>query len=331
MNDDQFNIIDTEETVSQKNKFPIVAQLGVLGIILVGLFGTLLFHNVNSEPELATPEPTPLLDSKQQPVVPQKITDVEVVAKAAYVWDVRSQRALFSKNADESLPLASITKLMTALLAHELISEDETTTVPLSAIQQEGSSGLLVGEQLTVEELNSLALISSSNDAAYALAASVGQLLGDNDPTTQFVKGMNIRADELGFETLEFWNTTGLDLSETEPGAVGSAKDISFLMEYIITNYPEIITPTQQTATRVYNTAGAYHEVENTNDIAIDIPNLIGSKTGFTDIAGGNLTIAFEVGLNRPMIITVLGSTREERFNDVLTLVEAVQNSIGQQ
>lgn len=330
MSEDQTHIIETDEQVT-KNKFPIVAQLAVLSLFMFVLFGGLLFHKVTSEPAPAPLQQVISVDTKQYPIVPQKISDVNIHGAAAYVWDVKAQRSLYNKNADAQLPLASITKLMTALLAHELMAEEETASVPLSAIQQEGSSGLLVGEQLTVEELNALALISSSNDAAYALAASVGTLLGDNDPATQFVQGMNIRAEELGLETLEFRNTTGLDLSLTEPGALGSARDISFLMEYIITEYPEIITPTQQSETRVYNTSGAYHEVENTNEIALKVPNLIGSKTGFTDLAGGNLTIAFDAGLDRPIIITVLGSTRDERFTDVLTLVAAVQESLGKQ
>ena len=102
-------------------------------------------------------------------------------------------------------------------------------------------------------------------------------------------------------------------------------------MEYIVTEYPQIVTPTQQETTRVYNTAGAYHDVENTNDIVNKIPNLIGSKTGYTDLAGGNLIIAFDAGLNRPIVITVLGSTREDRFADVLKLVDEVQKSLGNQ
>ena len=220
---------------------------------------------------------------------------------------------------------------MTALLAHELMESSQPTTISLNAIRQEGSSGLLAGEELTADELRELALISSSNDAAFALAASVGVLLGDNDPTAQFIRGMNIRADMLGLETLEFWNTTGLDLSLTKPGSIGSARDVSFLMEYIITEYPEILEPTMKASTRVYNSSGDYHDANNTNPIVLDIPNLLGSKTGFTDLAGGNLTIAFDAGLNRPIIITVLGSTRDERFTDVLTLVQAVQESIGKQ
>lgn len=322
-------IIESDE-LAPKNKFPILLQLGVLGLIMIGLFSAVIFHGTKSDKEILTAEPTPLSNDEKLQLVPQKIEGVSVRAAAAYVWDVRAQRALYNKNAEQELPLASITKLMTTLLAHELVSDDKITTVSLSAIQQEGSSGLSIGEQLDAVELREMALVSSSNDAAYALAASVGTLLGDSDPTSQFVRGMNIRADELNLSTLEFKNTTGLDLSLTEPGAVGSARDVSFLMEYIITNYPEILEPTQQADARVYNTVGAYHDVNNTNEIALEIPNMIGSKTGFTDLAGGNLTIAFDAGLNRPIIITVLGSTIDERFTDVLTLVEAVQKSISQ-
>jgi D-alanyl-D-alanine carboxypeptidase (penicillin-binding protein 5/6) len=261
-------------------------------------------------------------------VIPQRFEDVAVVARSAYVFDVVGQRALYSKNPDEVLPLASITKLMTALLAHELLSEDEYTEVPLSAIRQEGSSGLFAGEQLSLESLQRLSLISSSNDAAYSMAASVGSLLGDRDPTWQFVEGMNIKAAELGLHSLHFKNPTGLDVSATEPGAVGSARDATFLLEEIITNYPEVIAPTQELETRVYNAAGAYHEVENTNPLVTQIPGLIASKTGYTDLAGGNLTIAYDLGFNRPIIITVLGSTHAERFDDVLRLVAAVRDSL---
>ena len=329
MSETGVTIIENEPT-TEKNHFPIVIQLGVLSLILLGLFGTYILQSANAPTSAQLPVSQPQTEERY-PIVPQKIEDVTVKATAAYVWDIESQRALSAKNAEEALPLASITKLMTSLLAYELLAEDTIANVPLSAIQQEGSSGLQAGEKFTIEELQALALISSSNDAAFALAANVGSLLGQQDPTTQFVTGMNIRADELGLETLKFWNTTGLDLSSTKPGAVGSAKDVSFLMEYIVTNYPDLLTPTTDSSTRVYNTDGLYHEASNTNPVVQQIPNLIGSKTGYTDLAGGNLTVALDVGLHRPIIITVLGSTYQERFTDVLTLVEAVQASVSTQ
>lgn len=314
----------------EKNRFPIVSQLIVLAVILGGAFGSLwYFQSSSSEAEAESIEqPYNRVQSDATAMTPQKLEDIFVRAEAAYVWDVAGQRALYKKNEGDILPLASITKLMTAMVAHELITDQEQVRVPLAAIQQSGNSGLMAGEAMTVEELTQLALISSSNDAAYALAANVGQLLGERDPAQQFIAGMNIRANELQLPTLSFANTTGLDISATEPGAVGSARDVSFLMEYILLNYPELLTPTTQSSTRVFNTAGAYHDVSNTNAITGDIPNMLGSKTGYTDLAGGNLTIAFDLGLNRPIIITVLGSTRDERFTDVLELIAAVQASV---
>lgn len=324
------HIIENETTETESHqRFPIIAQLSILAFILVGIFGALLLPQAPSSaptelpPTVVKPLPEP------QPLSTATVEDVTLRAKAAFIWDVRTQRMLFEKNADAVLPLASITKLMTTLVAYELMEDTTITSMPLSAIQQEGSSGLSVGERLSAEKLRKLALISSSNDAAFALGASVGELLGDQDPAAQFVAAMNIRAGELGLNTLEFWNPTGLDLSTTKPGAVGSAKDVSLLMEYIITHHPEIIAPTQESAARIYNTAGAYHEINNTNEAALEIPNMIGSKTGFTDLAGGNLTIAFDAGFDRPIVITVLGSTRDERFSDVLTLVKATQDTLG--
>lgn len=329
MNESDYpHLISPEEPVV-KNHFPIVLQLGVLSLVLIGIFGTLFFQS-NQKQVAGELPPAPIQpnNSAATAIVPQKIAELNLRAEAAYVWDVRAQRALYAENESQSLPLASITKLMTTLLSYELIEQSNLTTVSRNAILQEGSSGLNIGEKLDIEDLTTLALISSSNDAAYELAASVGSLLGEEDSVSQFVTGMNIKAEELGLNSLKFKNMTGLDLSLTEPGAVGSARDISFLMEHIIETHPDILIPTQQVTTRVYNTNGEYHTANNTNDIVNRIPNLIGSKTGYTDLAGGNLTIAFDLGLNRPIIITVLGSTREERFSDVLKLVAAVQSSI---
>ena len=157
----------------------------------------------------------------------------------------------------------------------------------------------------------------------------MGAFLGSNDPAAQFVAGMNIRAEELGLSTMEFKNPTGLDVSLTEPGAVSSAKDVSLLLSYLLKNYPELIEPTTNPTTRVYSAAGIYHDAENTNNVLYRIPNLIGSKTGYTDLAGGNLTVAFDAGFNRPIVVTVLGSSRQERFTDVIALAEAVLEDIS--
>jgi D-alanyl-D-alanine carboxypeptidase len=158
-NEEYPNLIDTNES-NEKNHFPILMQLGVLGLILVGIFSVLFFHNTNNQVIGELP-PAPIQDNAAATVlIPQKITAPNLQAKAAYVWDVRAQRALYASNESTPLPIASITKLMTTLLSYELIEQNEVTTVSQNAILQEGSSGFSIGEQLTVEDLTQMALIS---------------------------------------------------------------------------------------------------------------------------------------------------------------------------
>jgi D-alanyl-D-alanine carboxypeptidase (penicillin-binding protein 5/6) len=214
-------------------------------------------------------------------------------------------------------------------LSYELLEQDEFGEVSSDALRQNGFSGLAEGELLTVGDLNQLALVGSSNDAAFAVAASVGAFLGPNEPAAQFVAGMNVRAEELGLSSMEFKNPTGLDVSTSEAGGMASAKDVSLLLSYMLQNYPELLEPTTYPTTRVYSAAGIYHDAENTNNVLYRIPNLIASKTGYTDLAGGNLTVAFDASFNRPVVITVLGSSRQERFTDVIALADAVMKDIN--
>ncbi|MBP6881890.1 MAG: D-alanyl-D-alanine carboxypeptidase [Candidatus Pacebacteria bacterium] len=321
----------SRDKLLSERRIVVIFQVGVLFIILAGLFSAIFIGpkqtaNVQDTVDIQTVPVKPANEGD----VPQNFSDVSVRAKAAYIWDVKGQRALYAKNEDEVLPLASITKLMTALLAYEIASADTDTRLSNKAIAQEGGGeGLQAGEEFTLKNLSKIALISSSNDAAYALGASTGALLGDRDPALQFIQGMNIRAEELELDSLNFKSTTGLDISTNEPGAVGSAKDVSLLVEYILEQHPELLEATTLGGARIYNTQGEYHDVENTNEALYAIPNLIGSKTGYTDLAGGNLTVAFDVGMDRPIIVTVLGSTRDERFTDVIRLVNAVRANIS--
>lgn len=340
MNEDEHFILDTdneqlldEDQPSRTNPFPVRRQLFILGVFLFFLFAGFTVPKTIALFSTGVPDTTIqastnlAVDSME--LTPKKITEVDIYADAAFVWDVVGQRALYQKNADEALPLASITKLMTALLAYELVDDTTLVTISKTAAAQQSGGSLTEGEVFEVKDLADFALISSYNSAAYTLATAVGEFLGDDDAVAQFVAAMNIRAEELELTTLSYDNPTGLDVSATEAGALGSARDTTFLMEYILLNHPEILTPTVTEYTRLYNQSGVYHEAHNTNEILTDIPNLLGSKTGYTDLAGGNLTIAFDAGYNRPIIVTVLGSSRNERFSDIKKLVAAVEDAMS--
>lgn len=334
MSDERPDIIPTNVSEQATPRFPVLKQLGLLSLLMLGLFGGAYLLGQQSNTETlrdADIQQTALGVLKSANAHAPKLLiddDVTIEADAAFVWDVANQRVIYEKNADEALPLASITKLMTALVSYEIVDENETVSVPDVAVRQEGDSGLYSGERFNLKTLTDYMLMSSSNDAAYTIASVGGAVLFEDQGADTFIKGMNIRAEELGLDSLRFYNPTGLDVTAYKAGAVGSARDVSFLMEHILRHYPELLDATQETETRLYNEFGEYHESENTNQIITSIPNLIGSKTGYTDLAGGNLTIAFAAGLNRPIVVTVLGSSFDGRFDDVLTLVEAAQKAV---
>lgn len=337
MSEEQPIIIETEE---EKRKvelpyFPVKRQLLILSLVLLMLLGgyfgpkyQLLSQAENASDqklsENKTPTVTPLTMARDVVTLPT----VKVKAEAAMVYDVKAEKILYEKNPDTVLPLASITKLMTALLAYELTPDNQLVTISLEAEKQQSGGTLKAGEKFATKKLADFALISSYNSAAYSLADAVGRTLGEENPVGLFVAGMNVKAEELKLSSLKFINPTGLDISTTEAGAYGSARDVTFLMEYLLEEYPQVLRPTIREAIRLYNEDGDFHDAENTNPMIKQIPNLLGTKTGYTDLAGGNLTVAFDAGFDRPMIVTVLGSTRTERFDDVMRLITAIKDSM---
>lgn len=335
------HVFVSEETESiDTGKIPIWQQLTLLGALLFLLLGGAITPRIiaffQTEAD-STPAAASVFEIQKH--VPETeegadatepFSEVSIAAEAAFVWDIQNQRALYKKNDQTALPLASVTKLMTALVAHELLTEQTKVAISSEAIDQYGNSGLRAGEVFNRLSLTDLTLMSSSNDGAYALATAAGQTLSESNTATAFVNAMNVRAEELGLHDTSFKNPTGLDISESESGANGSAKDMAFLMEYIIKTNPDILALTTESNSRMYSDNGIYHDTENTNYYVDQIPGLIGSKTGYTDLAGGNLVIAFNAGLNRPIIVSVLGSTRQERFTDVITLVEEAQKLVAQ-
>lgn len=327
------NVEHTHETENHDYaRQPVFWQLVILMSLLIVIFSSAIVSQITEFAQKTIP-PNESQNANAQAaaaITSQKkhtdtLNDITVTAKAAYVLDIQTGTVLYEKNENEVLPLASVTKLMTALLAHEILSEKFTVGITYNAIRQEGDSGLLGGERFSRQTLSDMVLMTSSNDGAYALAEAAGGALTEQINADAFVEAMNIRAAQLKLDSLTFYNPTGLDLSDNQAGAFGSVKDIATLMSYIVEHYPEILAGTTQTTTRFYNQNGDYHNAQNTNSTVNRIPGLIGSKTGYTTLAGGNLVIAFDVGLNHPIVIAVLGSTRDGRFEDVLKLTKATQ------
>ena len=326
-------MIDMKFLDRKRIGYPILAQSLLISLLLLAIFSGIWTKN---ETDSSTSVQTAAVEvnerqddndfTKEYDITGYPdFSELVLEAKSAIVYDVTTQTEIFSQNTQKVLPIASITKLMTALLVQELIDNGDTITITEEAVAQYGNSGLRVGETITAENLMQYALLSSSNDAAYALAHSVGEQILPKEGTAAFIDAMNIRAKELGLTNTQFQNPTGLDISAIETGAMSTVQDVSKLLAYLVENHPDLLQNTVVESSLIYNQNGEYHEGENTNPMVNSIPNILASKTGYTDLSGGNLTVSFDAGFNRPIVITVLGSTYSGRFSDVKKLIRATQ------
>ncbi len=237
-------------------------------------------------------------------------------AESAYVYDTMSNAELFSKESYAQLPLASLTKAMTALIVRERVFTDARIVIEESDLVPEGDSGLLPGESFSRDDLIDFMLSVSSNDAARALARSAAGEEG------RFVEYMNEKAAQLRMTQTFFLNESGLDENMNVSGAYGSARDIGILFLHMLETYPDLLEATAYPESFV-TSSDTLHNATNTNIIARDIPGLVAGKTGYTDLAGGNLAVVFEIEPMYRIIVVVLGSSVEERFVDVEKLIDA--------
>ena len=241
--------------------------------------------------------------------------DFDVPCQAAILIDEDSGTVLYEKNADESRPIASITKIMTLLLAFEALEAGKVSlsdTVPVSehAYHMGGSQiWLEPGEQLTLDEMLKAICISSANDAAVAVA----EFIGGSEPV--FVERMNARAKELGMQSTTFRNACGLD----EDGHLSTARDVAIMSREMLLNHPEI----ENYCTVWMDTLrGGTTQLVNTNKLLKSYNGITGLKTGTTGKAG----VCISASASRDdlrLIAVVLGSSSgKERFAAATSLLD---------
>jgi serine-type D-Ala-D-Ala carboxypeptidase (penicillin-binding protein 5/6) len=230
-----------------------------------------------------------------------------VDAEAFYVQNSGTGEVLAADDERERLPMASITKLMTAVVALEHASLDDVATVSrFTASIGESTINLRPGERVTIGDLLRAALVQSANDAANAVAAYVGR-----GSIGRFVELMNERARQLGLTDTHFVNPDGLDA----PGHVSSARDVTKLAR-VAMNKPFI-----RETVRLETATAAGRTLHTWNDLLSTFPNLIGVKTGHTDGAGWSQVAAARRG-GVTVYATVLGGeTREGRNADLAELL----------
>src|SRR6266540_6351390 len=232
----------------------------------------------------------------------------QVTARAYYVENGATGEALAGEDARARLPIASITKLMTVLIALEHAElDDVVVAAPSAAAVGESTINLRAGERITVRDLVEAALVQSANDAADALADYVG-----HGSSARFVALMNAKARQLGLTRTRFTRPDGLDA----PGHVSSARDVTALAEAAM-RLPAVRSIVRR---RTASISGG-RVLHTWNDLLGLFPGLVGVKTGHTAGAGW-----CEVGAARrygvTLYATVLWSpTRSQRNADLAALL----------
>src|SRR5881398_2981385 len=203
-----------------------------------------------------------------------------IKARAAIVLDLDSGKTLFALDAHGRYPPASLTKVLTALVALDVLRLDQVVTVPTSINQLPWDStrmGLRVGERLTVRELMYGLFLNSGNDAAITLSEAAM-------PRAAFVARMNARAAALEMGDSHFVNPIGLD----DAGLYASAADLAKAAIELRLRFPEVASMAAVPAMTL--PAGATHhafKLYNLNDLIRKYPGATGLKTGWTGRAGG--------------------------------------------
>jgi D-alanyl-D-alanine carboxypeptidase len=255
---------------------------------------------------------------KIQPKPQKSNLDLQVKAAISVLVDSQDrEKTLFKKNSSEMLPIASLTKLMTANIVLENYDLSREIEISEEAVAQEGEAGKLkTGKVFSVEYLLYPLLMESSNDAAYALANDYNKMTEE-----KFVELMNLKAEDLGMENTYFVNSSGLDPEQPNHSInYSTTEDLVKLTKYLFKKplIREIL------ATPKFSLYGP--ELINTNELLEKSTswqtNVVGGKTGFTDQAGGCILLVLKNERGNFLINVILGasspSTRIEEMQKLI-------------
>lgn len=237
-------------------------------------------------------------------------------ASGAIAVDLLSGRELFARHADQPRPIASLAKIMTAVLIVENHALTEVVTIPTGVLSVNGSTAeFRPGERYTVRALLGALLVGSSNDAAYSLA------LFHSGTIENFVAEMNTRAQTLGLRRTRFANPMGFDSAEQE----STPRDLAWLAMYAWK-----LAPIREFAGKREHILRDYEGkremvLHNTNRLLLSHPgSFFGLKTGTTELAGGCLISLARVR-GRPTVFVILKSA--DRYEDTLTLLHLLNEA----
>jgi D-alanyl-D-alanine carboxypeptidase (penicillin-binding protein 5/6) len=221
---------------------------------------------------------------------------------------------VWHKNAQQKLAPASLTKLMTALLAIETLGIDTVVTVDAEAARETGSAlGMHKGEHWAVKDLLAATLLASANDACRALADRLG---GDQ---THFVQSMNQRAQRMGLRNTHFANACGHDA----PGHYSSAADLRVLARTVMQK-PFLAELVAQSQAQISSLNGARNFIfGNKNELVGRYEGALGIKTGTTPKAGKCLIVQARRGVHTVLLVLLAGKDRWWDATDILDIAFA--------
>lgn len=236
-------------------------------------------------------------------------SDLPDLSSQAYAAvDLKTGEIITAKGLDEAYPIASLSKLLTALVSLEVIDQSAMITVSEQAVEAYGTQGNLEpGESLPAKELLYPLLLESSNDAAEALADHYGR--------AAFIKLLNDKAAALGLKTTYFDDPSGLS-----PKNVSTARDLARLVKHIYNSKRYVFDLTREKRHRY-----GRHQWLNNNKF-IEAENYLGGKNGYIDEAGQTQIALFELPLSefekRPVALIILKS--RDRYEDMGAFVRFI-------
>ncbi len=275
--------------------------------IVVGVLGAIFFLPIPNNAFPINKNVAHVVESSEQ-----KIPDIE--ARAGLARDLITGKTFFEKNSKEVLPLASLTKIISALVAVDHADLNQEIQISQKAVLTLEPSSLTVGEHVRVRDLIAMAMVESSNDAVAALVEN----FGDEE---WFLSLMKEKAESLGVPDMQFSNPIGLDVSQIEAGAYGSADDLITIAGKTLGSPIWNLESVRE----VKSLEGFIHKLNPTNILDPEITPILGAKTGYTDLAGGNLLVITEYPIGNPIGIVVLGSSAGGRFSDVKNILNWIK------
>jgi D-alanyl-D-alanine carboxypeptidase len=252
-----------------------------------------------------------------KPIQTQSINELSANIVSSVLLSDNNKTILYQENINEKTAIASLTKLMTAVIVMDKYPLDSQIEITEEMLEAWGTSGgLIKGEHVTIQNLIYIMLIESSNDAAECLASKIER--------DSFIYLMNEKAKELKMRGTSFVNPSGLD-EDNGTYNISTAKDLTILVSYIIENYPIIADALSKKTYSILSEEGNVHYLTNTNELLKELPYETWGKTGYTDIANGCLILMTKNEKNDTIVNIVINSN--DRFTEMKELINSINNS----